>query len=236
MTTPITQARMNTTYRQEYQRGVLAIAPLWIAAVPFGIAIGISAKTAGFSSFESVALSALVFAGAAQIAIISLFSGGAGFVAIILTTLFLNLRHVFYGLSLNRQLETRTRPARPVLAFFMIDETYGLTTRDYREGRGGHAFYFGASSSLYLVYCLSTLVGVMLGSVLPEPETIGLDVIFPLLFVGLLVPLLRTRVQLIVASAAGAMALVLGQVTSGGTTILVTIVLAAALGALLDRS
>jgi 4-azaleucine resistance transporter AzlC len=236
MTTRMTQARTSTTYRQEYRRGVLAIAPLWIAAVPFGVAIGISAKTAGFSSIESVALSVLVFAGAAQIAIISLFSGGAGFVAIILTTLFLNLRHVFYGLSLSRQLETRTRPGRPVLAFFMIDEAYGLTTRDHHEGRGGHAFYFGASSSLYLVYCLSTFAGVLLGSILPEPETIGLDVIFPLLFVGLLVPLLKTRVQLIVAGIAGAMALGLGQVASGGTTILATIVVAATLGAILDRS
>jgi 4-azaleucine resistance transporter AzlC len=236
MATRVERARTNTSYKQEYRRGVLAIAPLWLAAVPFGIAIGVSARTAGFSSFESVALSALVFAGAAQIAIISLFSGGAGVVAIILTTLFLNLRHVFYGLSLNRQFEAGTRPGRPVLAFFMIDEAYGLTTRDHLEGRGGHAFYFGASSSLYLVYCLSTFVGVVLGSVLPEPGTIGLDVIFPLLFAGLLVPLLKTRVQLIVAGTAGAMALVLGQVTSGGTTILVTIIVAAALGAILDRS
>lgn len=235
MATRVKQARANSTYWQEYRRGMLAIAPLWIAAVPFGIAIGISARTAGFSSFESVALSALVFAGAAQIAIISLFSGGAGAVAIILTTLFLNLRHVFYGLSLNRQFESRTRPGRPVLAFFLIDEAYGLTTRDHLEGRGGHAFYFGTSSSLYLVYCLSTLVGVMLGSVLPEPETIGLDVIFPLLFVGLLVPLLKTRVHLIVAGTAGAMALVLGQLASDGTTILVTIVVAATLGAIMDR-
>ena len=232
----IRQQPVESPYWQEFRRGVVTIAPLWAGAVPFGIAIGISAMAAGFSSFEAIALSALVFAGAAQVAVISLFSGGAGLLAITLTALFLNLRHVLYGLSLDRQLGDNPRPSRPILAFLMIDETYGVATRDHMDGRGGHAFFFGASLSVYLVYCLSTITGVLLGSVLPDPERIGIDFIFPLMFVALLVPLLRSRRLVLVAGVAALLALGMGQIASSGTTILVTTVGAASLGAWLERS
>lgn len=235
MATKAEPAHGMSTYGEEFRRGVLAIAPLWVGAVPFGLAIGISARTAGFSSVESIALSALVFAGAAQVAIISLFSGGASLIAITLTTFFLNLRHVLYGLSLDRQIADRPRPGKPILAFFMIDETYGIATRDHMDGRGGHAFFFGASLSVYLVYCFSTAAGVFLGAVLPEPERLGVDMIFPLMFVALLIPLLRTRRHVLVASVAALLAAGLSQTVSGGTTVLVTTLVAASLGAYLER-
>ena len=230
-----TSKSQDSVYWSEFRRGVITIAPLWAGAVPFGIAIGISAVAAGFSGFESFALSALVFAGAAQIAVVSLFSGGAGLLAITLTTLMVNLRHVLYGMSLDRQLDAKPRPGRAILAFLMIDETYGVATRDHMDGRGGHAFFFGASLSVYLVYCLSTLAGVLLGSVLPDPESIGIDFIFPLMFVALVVPLLRSRKLVIVAGVAGLLALGLGTFTGGGTTVLITTILAASLGAWLER-
>lgn len=224
------------SYRSEFRRGVIQVAPVWIGVIPFGIMIGVSSVAAGFSSFEAIAMSAFVFAGAAQAVAISLLSGGAGIIAITLTTFFLNLRHILYGMSINHQLEPNTRPGRPVLAFLLIDEAYGITTRDHLEGRGGHAFYFGVGSSFYLVYVLSTAAGALLGSVLPAPESLGIDFLFPLIFVGLLVPMLKTRMQLIVVGAAVLISLAAGTVVDSGNTIVIATVLGAGLGALLERS
>lgn len=216
------------------QRGIVAVAPIWIGVVPFGVMLGVSARAAGFSPVESIAMSGLIFAGAAQVVTISLFSGGAGLIAITLTTFFLNLRHVLYAMSLDRRIGQHPQPGRPVMAFFLTDESYGITTRDYLEGRGSVGFYTGASLGLYVVYLISTTVGTLLGSVLPEPETIGLDFIFPLMFVALLIPLIKTRNQLIVVPVAACISLVAGTFLSGGITILVATILAAAFGAALD--
>lgn len=224
------------TYRSEFQRGVIQVAPVWIGVIPFGIMIGVSSVAAGFSSFEAIAMSAFVFAGAAQAVAISLLSGGAGIIAITITTFFLNLRHILYGMSIDRQLERNTRPGRPVLAFLLIDEAYGITTRDHLEGRGGHAFFFGVSLSFYIVYVLSTATGVLLGSILPDPESLGIDFLFPLIFVGLLVPMLKTRLQLIVVAVAVVTSLLAGMVVDSGNTIVIATVLAAGAGAMLERN
>lgn len=221
---------------QEFRRGVLTVAPIWAGVVPVGIAIAVSALAAGFTPIETIALSGLVFAGAAQIVAVSLFSGGASLIAIVLTVLFVNLRHVLYGMSLHRQLPERTRPSRPVLAFFLVDESYGIATRDHLDGRGGAAFYMGAGFSFYIVFLLSTVAGVAVGSAVPDTERIGLDFVFPLMFVALIVPLLRSKRHVLVAGSAGVIALCLGQVAGGGVTVLLTTLVAAAFGAWLERS
>src|SRR5262245_50056101 len=133
----------------ELRRGFVAMLPLWAGVVPFALAFALLARTAGFSALETQALSALVFAGGAQVAVVTLYAGGAGAVAIVLTVLVLNLRHILYGLSLGQQLGKRTRPPLPLLAFLLTDEAYGVTVKDGLDGRGGPRFFLGASLSLY---------------------------------------------------------------------------------------
>ncbi len=186
-------------YAAEVRRGVLAMVPLWAGVLPFALAFGLLARTAGFSVLETQALSALVFAGSAQIAIVNLFAGGAGAVVIVATAIALNLRHFLYGLSLGRTWGGKTRPPLPLLACFLTDEAYGLTIRERLAGRGGVGFYWGASLSLYVIFNLGTLAGALAGQFLPDPRRLGLDFVFPLVFVALLVPLLRGWRQCAVA-------------------------------------
>ena len=101
----------------EIRRGFLAMVPLWAGVAPFAMTFGILARTAGFTALEAQALSMFVFAGSAQIAIVTLFAGGAGATAIVVTALVLNLRHILYGLSLSRGWERPPRPPLPFLAF-----------------------------------------------------------------------------------------------------------------------
>ena len=218
----------------EVRRGFLAMVPLWAGIIPFALAFAILARTAGFTPVETQALSLFVFAGSAQIAIVTLFAGGAGAGAIVATALVLNLRHILYGLSLSREWGRPTRPPLPLLAFVLTDESYGVTIKDRLGGGGGPAFFFGASSSLYLVYNLATLVGSLAGQFIPDPRRLGLDFIFPLTFVALLVPLLRGWRQCAVAALAAVAALLLGRVAPGGVAIVGAAVVAAGLGVALD--
>ena len=219
--------------RAEFRRGFVAIMPLWLGSFPFAVAYAVLARETGLTAGEALALSLLVMAGAAQLAFIDLVAENATWIAILATVLLLNLRHVLYGLSLNEVLPVRTHPPRPVLAHFLTDENYGLTIRDYLDGRGSPGFLFGSGVSLLGCFVASTAVGVVLGGVIPDPERLGLDFIFPLTFLALLLPLLRARRDLLVATIGGVSALALSRETSGGITILISTVLAAGAGALL---
>ena len=83
---------------------------------------------------------------------------------------------------------------------------------------------------------LSTLAGFLLGSVIPDPDSLGVDLIFPLAFLALLVPLVRTRTELVVALGSGMVAYVLARVLPGGLSVLVTGVGGSLLGAFLTRN
>ena len=224
-----------TTFGVEVQRGIVAMAPLLLGVAPFAAALAVTARVAGFSPLETQALSMIVFAGSAQLATITLAASGSGAAQIVLTALLLNLRHVLYGLSLGSRLRHDRRPTWPVVAFFLTDEAYGVTIRDLVLGRSSRAFLLGASLTLYVVFATFTLLGSLVGALLPRPGELGLDFVFPVSFLALLVPLLRTRVDLAVALAAGGGALALSQLINGGTAVLVATIGGATLGVAWDE-
>lgn len=223
-----------TTFRFQLRRGFLAMIPLWPGVASFGIVYAIMSRAAGYSAIETQAMTMLVFAGSAQLAMVTLYAGGAGAISIVATALFLNLRHVLYGLSTDRQIRRDERPGRSVLAFFLTDESYGISTREWLAGRGSGAFMLGTGLSLYVAFALSTLAGILFGSLVPDIERSGIDFIFPLSFMALLLPLLKSRLQLIVAVIAATIALGVSQFLGGGLTILVATIAAAIIGVALE--
>jgi 4-azaleucine resistance transporter AzlC len=222
-------------YVTDFRRGFLTTMLLWPGVMAFGLAFAVLAHAAGFSILETQALSLLVFAGASQVTTVSLAAGGAAPLAIVLTALLLNLRHMLYGLSLVRRLRRQTRPPRGVLAYFLTDESFGLTTKAFLDGNGSDVFLFGSEISLFSSFNAATLAGSLLGSLLPNPQSIGLDFIFPLTFLALLVPLLRSWRHVLVALIAAAAAFAISRVGASGIAVLVAAVFAAGLGALLDQ-
>jgi 4-azaleucine resistance transporter AzlC len=214
-----------------FRSGFRAMAPLWLGVVPFGVAYAVLARGAGLSLVETQALSLLVFAGSSQVSAVGLFGRGSGGLEIVFTTLLLNVRHVLYGLSLGRSVPL-TRRERLATAFFLTDEAYGVSV-----ARGARTFPFvlGAELSLYLTWNLATLAGALLGGVIPDPEKLGVDFVFPLAFLALLIPLLRRRVDVLVAVVAGVLAWVLARNTPGGLPIVIAGVVGSLLGAVLTR-
>ena len=217
--------------RRRSGSGFWALAPLWLGVIPFGLAYAITARSAGLSLLETQALSALVFAGSAQFSAVGLFAVGAAGAEIVLTTLLLNVRHLLYGLSLGRRIHL-TRRERPVAAFFLTDEAFGVAAGATERS---FPFLLGAELSLFMMWNLATLAGFLLGTAIPDPASLGVDLIFPLAFLALLVPLVRTRVELAVAVASGALAFGLDRVLPGGLPILLTGIGGSLLGAFLTR-
>jgi predicted branched-subunit amino acid permease len=218
--------------------------PLWLGVAPFAAAYAVTARAAHLSVFETQFMSLSVFAGASQFAAAGLFGQGVGALSIIATTFLLNVRHVLYGLSLSRQIPVHGW-RRVLVAQFLTDEAYGVVMVAAQvaagpEKTGGLSpsslslgFLLGAELSLYAVWNLFTLLGSLAGAFIPDPKAVGADVIFPLAFLGLLVPLLAGRRELMVALFAGGLAWGVSQVLPG-LTVLVAGVGGALLGAYLS--
>jgi len=86
-----------------------------------------------------------------------------------------------------------------------------------------------------MMWNLATLAGFLAGAAIPDPTELGVDLVFPLAFVALLVPLVRTRAELTVALTSGALAFGLARALPGGLPILLTGIGGSLLGAYLTR-
>ncbi|ALW88494.1 AzlC family ABC transporter permease [Deinococcus actinosclerus] len=223
-----------------FGRGFRVMVPLWAGVVPFAVAYAVTARTNGLSVWETCLMSVTVFAGASQFAAAGQFVAGgvagvASALALVGTTFVLNARHVLYGLSLSRQLPL-SRLQRAVAAQFLTDEAYGMVLVAGPRDPGGLSlgFLLGAELSLFAAWNAATLLGALAGAALPDPDALGVGVIFPLAFLGLLVPLLLGRVAVLVALASGLGAWGLGQLLPGGLVVLLVGVGGALLGALIS--
>lgn len=214
--------------------GTIAVLPLFPGLFAFSVAFAISSTASGVSSIETLALSMLVFAGSAQVATVSLLADGASAPAIVATALLLNLRHVLYGLSASRWFDGESGRVRALFAFVFTDELYAITLGSRRHGHISSRFALSAGWSIYIWFVASTVAGLVLGGRLPALDDLGLDVVFPLAFIALLVPLLRARKHLIAVLAAGLLTLALSRILPSGAVILIVTVGVALAGALIE--
>jgi 4-azaleucine resistance transporter AzlC len=176
-----------------------------------GTTFGVVARQAGLEPIEIAAMSILVFAGASQFAMVRLFAEGAAAPLIIATVLFLNLRHLLMAASLRPYFMRLTLTRRLVAAFFLTDESFAMATSHFRRGGTSLAYYFTFAVALFVLWNLSTLAGIALGSTIGEPRRFGVDFAITATFIGIVVLAVRrpadVLVALVAAGAAGALAL-----------------------------
>jgi 4-azaleucine resistance transporter AzlC len=217
---------------RSFLNGWRTMLPLWLGVVPFGMAYAVTARAGGLNILETQALSVFVFAGGSQFSAAGLFASGASAATIILTTFLLNVRHALYGLSLGRELRLTT-PQRLIAAYFLTDEAFGVMIA---SGERNFAFLLGAELSLFFSWNFATFIGSILGSGISDPAALGVDFVFPLAFLALLVPIIKARIELIVAVFAGIFAWLLSSRLPGGLPILLTGIVGSLLGAYLTRN
>lgn len=197
-----------STPRSEFLWGVRAELPLLVGVVPFGMIYGILALSAGLSRFEAQTMSAVIFAGTAQLITVQLAGLGTPALVIILTGFVVNLRHALYSASVAPHIRHLSPAWKGLLAYLLTDEAYAVTIAHYlapTEPRYKHWFFLGAGLTLWTSWQLSTAAGIFLGA--QVPASWGLDFTLALTFIALVVPLIKDRPTLLAALAAGIVAL-----------------------------
>jgi 4-azaleucine resistance transporter AzlC len=223
-----------TSTKPTMRDGFVALLPLWLATAPFGALYAMQARLAGLSLLETQAMSLFVFAGASQFTAVTLLYGGAGVLSIIITTLIVNLRHMLLAASIAPYLENASLLRRALLAFQLTDESYALSIRRFQEGTGSTAYLLGTNLSMYVCWQMSTGLGFLLGEAVPDPARYGLDLIFPLTFLGLLMPMVRSRPAWATVISATALALLGRAMLPGYWYLLVAGIGGSLVGALLE--
>jgi predicted branched-subunit amino acid permease len=131
----------------------------------------------------AVVMSALVFAGSSQFAATSVLADGGGALAAIVAGILLNLRYGPMGIALAPSLRGRPH-RRAAYGQAMIDASWAMASRG--EGRFDPSFMVGATLPSYPAWVLGTVVGVLAGDLITDPEALGLDALFPAFFLALL--------------------------------------------------
>lgn len=213
-------------------RKVLATAtPVALGYIPVGVLFGALAESAGLTLAEAGAMSLLVYSGAAQLAAVQMLAAGASHPGILLAAAVLSVRHTLMGASLAPYTRSLSFPFKLLLSPFMTDESFALAWSEYRKDPGAHGFFLGANFLLYLTWFASSVAGYVLVQSVPLGR-LGLELLFPLLFVAILAGLVSTLPEAAAVGAGFAAALISRRFVSDGWAIPLAGVVAALVGGL----
>ncbi|MGF1697127.1 AzlC family ABC transporter permease [Vibrio lamellibrachiae] len=172
-------------------RGTLAMMPLSIAVIPWGLLAGSYAVESGLLVLEAQALSAILFAGAAQLVAIGMFKSGASLVTMLVTTFFITSRHLLYSVAMRDTISPLPLRWRLGLGFLLTDELFALIGHKPKEFNRFYAL--GAGLSFYLIWNIASFVGIIGGSYIPNLDSLGLDFAIVATFIALVVPNIKSK-------------------------------------------
>lgn len=173
-------------------RGILKQAflrtlPVMTGYLVLGIAFGLLLKSASYQWWWALVISVFVYAGSMQFVLIGLLTQGSSLITVAITTLIVNSRHLFYGLSFIEKFKAMGKWAFYMI-FSLTDETYGLLCSVGETGtqkeRHRLMLYIAALNQCYWI--AGSLAGSLLGSFLPFDST-GIEFAMTALFTVLCV-------------------------------------------------
>ena len=193
-----------------FLKGIIDVLPLLIPVVPFGIILGAIGIELGFTPLEIFATSFIIFGGASQIIFLQLLSGGASSLITITSTFVVNSRHLLYGASLSEYLNKLSLNWRILLSYLLTDQAYAVSNIYFQKNKNvelKHYYLLGSGLILWFIWQLFTIVGIFLGSIVPEE--LGLAYTIPLTFIALLVSYFRKFDHVIIILISGVLSVIL---------------------------
>jgi 4-azaleucine resistance transporter AzlC len=209
--------------------------PLLLGVIPFGLVFGVLGVASGLTETQTIFMSSIIFAGASQVVFAQLWAAGSAYLIIGSSVALINLRHVLYSVAVSEHLKKLSFKWRVILAYLLTDEAFAVSIQrfnTYGGSRPVHFFMFGAGSTLWIAWQISTVVGVIAGSTIPENWELAFAI--PLTFIAVVVPLLKNFSTIICALTSSLIA-ICGQSLPWNSWILVAAFGGILLGALIEK-
>lgn len=196
----------------EFRAGVHSMLPLTTGLAIWGLMTGVAMAQSGLSVTEALAMTLLVYAGAAQLAALPLLMAGAPAWIVLATAFCVNLRFVVFSLHLRDYMMHLPRARRLFSGYFTTDMGYVMLVRRYPEAAtdppgqlAREAFLLGTSTIAWIAWMVPSLAGVVLANFIPTRWGLGFAGILCLL--GTLGSMATTRLRLLSAAIAGLVAI-----------------------------
>jgi branched chain amino acid efflux pump len=211
--------------------------PFILVVIPFALLFGVIATEAGLNLVETMSMTVLVIAGAAQFTAITLLQEQAPTFIVLLTALAVNLRMAMYSAALVPHLGRAPGPLRVLMAYFMVDQVFAVAVRKYEETplmslNQKIAYYFGSLAPVIPLWYLFSYIGAVAGAAIPPQYS--LDFAIPICFIAMTAPMMRSLPHFLAAlvSVTATLALIWVPFNLG---LIIAALLAMAVGAEVER-
>tara|TARA_B100001057_G_scaffold500772_1_gene617719 strand:- start:2918 stop:3613 length:696 start_codon:yes stop_codon:yes gene_type:complete len=186
-----------------FLKGIIDVSPLMIPVVPFGLIFGVLAIDIGFSPFETMGMSLIIFGGASQIVLLQLLSGGASSLVIISSVGAVNSRHLLYGAVVSEHLSELKLIWKIIISYFLIDQAFAKSNDYFKKNNEKNKYFhlIGGGATCWVIWQSTTFLGIILGAAIPEK--LGLSFAVPLTFLAILVNDFRKIKNVIVIIVSG---------------------------------
>lgn len=182
----MTDATGYSVTRQGAGRGARASVALGVASAVLGAGFGVAANHAAFPLWATLLMSGTVFAGAAQFAVLGLWTAPLPLAPIWFSTLAVNARFSLLSASLTPWLK-HYRGLVPWLTVGMLGEgQWAVSTQAFARGERDLGLLVGSSLVVWIAWMAGTATGFLAAPLLGDPRRLGLDLVLVLFFAGTL--------------------------------------------------
>ena len=220
-----------------YLRGLRYGIPIGLGYLSVSFTFGIMAVSYGLYWWQAVVISMLTVTSAGQFAGIGIMMHPGQYIEMLVSQLTINVRYSFMSISLSQKVDSKFKGVyRWLLGFFMTDEIFAVASTEKSVKR---SFFAGLATLPYFGWAFGTLVGALLGNILPQRLMSALSLAIYGMFVAIVVPEMKHKktvsivvVFAIIFSCLFTYVPVINEISSG-LSISICAIAAAILGALL---
>ena len=217
-----------------YKKGLVDGIPIALGYFAVAFTLGIVAKNSGLSAFQAMLAAALTNASAGGYAGFTLIGENASFLEMALTQLVVNARYLLMACALSQKLSPKTSTLhRSLIAFDVTDEIFGISVSV--KGNLNPFYNYGAMTVSIPGWALGTLLGVIMGNILPDSVVSALSVGLYGMFLAIIIPPARkNKVIAVLVIVSMALSFVfskmplLSGISSGMRVIILTVVISLA--------
>ena len=172
--------------KKRYINGLKAGIPIGLGYLSVSFAFGIMAVSYGFYPWQAVVISMLTLTSAGQFAGIGIMLIPGQYMSMLISQLTINVRYSFMGISLSQKLDEKFKGIwKWLFGYFITDEIFAVAVSEETVGR---SFFLGLSTLPWIGWTAGTLLGAVLGNILPEPVMSALGIAIYGMFVAIVVP------------------------------------------------
>ncbi len=169
-----------------FYRGLRAGIPIGLGYLSVSITFGLMAVANNLHWWQAVLISLLTLTSAGQFASLNIIVNPGRYIELLVSQSTINVRYCFMSIALSQKIDSKFKGIyKWILGFFITDEIFAVAMTEKKVCR---SFMLGIGVFPYLGWGLGTLIGALIGSILPESVMLALNIAIYGMFIAIIVP------------------------------------------------